>query len=315
MKKIYTYEYCKEQVEKYQSISELKDDNASMLVVIQRNKWSELLNGLKRLKHTKYTKEECIEKVRNYEYLTDFTKENESMCAVIRHNGWSDILKNLKHKGSKYKRCIYVYEFELAGKNYAYVGLTFDVEARDMKHRQDRKSSVFLFAEKNGITIPRPKQLTEYVDKEEASKLEKEYVKIYKEKGWTMLNRAKPGTLGGKETGLIYDKKTCAELAKNYELITDFAKKHVRAYQIVRINGWADEVFKHMKIFNPQKDSHRNKKVFQYTSDLKKIGEYYSISEANRKTGVKNSGISKCCNGERKTAGGFKWSFKDISMD
>lgn len=34
---------------------------------------------------------------------------------------------------------------------------------------------------------------------------------------------------------------------------------------------------------------------------------YHSTKEAERQTGVYHSDISKCCNGDRKTAGGFHW--------
>ena len=36
---------------------------------------------------------------------------------------------------------------------------------------------------------------------------------------------------------------------------------------------------------------------------------YRSISEASRQTDIKASGISRCCSGEQKTAGGFTWSY------
>ena len=39
-------------------------------------------------------------------------------------------------------------------------------------------------------------------------------------------------------------------------------------------------------------------------------GEIYeSISEAAKQTGTQRSNISKCCNGERKTAGGLEWQY------
>lgn len=40
------------------------------------------------------------------------------------------------------------------------------------------------------------------------------------------------------------------------------------------------------------------------------IAEYHSISEAFRKTKIRH--ISECCNNKLKSAGGFKWNFKQI---
>lgn len=36
---------------------------------------------------------------------------------------------------------------------------------------------------------------------------------------------------------------------------------------------------------------------------------YYSAREAGRQTGVDRASISKCCNGKRKTAGGYHWKY------
>jgi len=41
------------------------------------------------------------------------------------------------------------------------------------------------------------------------------------------------------------------------------------------------------------------------------VAKYYSIKEAERKTGIFESGISSTCRGRVKTAGGFKWEYAD----
>lgn len=53
----------------------------------------------------------------------------------------------------------------------------------------------------------------------------------------------------------------------------------------------------------------QSKPVIQYTKDMVFVMEYASIKEAERQTGINNGHISKCCRGERKSAGGFKWSY------
>lgn len=39
---------------------------------------------------------------------------------------------------------------------------------------------------------------------------------------------------------------------------------------------------------------------------------YYSAGEASRQTGTDQSGITKCCKGKQKTAGGYHWEYADI---
>lgn len=51
--------------------------------------------------------------------------------------------------------------------------------------------------------------------------------------------------------------------------------------------------------------------VSQYTKEGVFITSYESTAEAQRKTGVHNSHIALCCRGERKSAGGFKWAYKN----
>ncbi len=310
MKKIYTYEKCKELVSNFTSISQLKKENSSLLVVIRRNGWNELLSKLERKIHKKYTLNECIDKVSKYEYLSDFAKENQSMKTVIYNNKWNFILKNLKHGGSKYKRCIYVYEFDINSIKYAYIGLTFNLNARDFKHRTDKKSTVYKFAEKNNIIIPKPLKLTEYVNREEASKLEGEYLKLYKIKNFIILNKRKTGTLGGNPDCKMYDKNKCINLAKKYKTISEFAKKNSRAYTLIKFNKWEKDAFSHMKKYNPSLDSKLMKAVEQYTIDGKKVGEYESMSIAGKTLNISREHISHCCNGKRKTCGGFIWKFK-----
>ena len=43
---------------------------------------------------------------------------------------------------------------------------------------------------------------------------------------------------------------------------------------------------------------------------LKVIDEFNSIREAERKTNIQHSSISKVCKGKKKSAGGYKWKYK-----
>ncbi len=41
----------------------------------------------------------------------------------------------------------------------------------------------------------------------------------------------------------------------------------------------------------------------------RKFARYKSIREAERKTGIKNITITRCCKGVYKTAGGYVWEY------
>ena len=55
----------------------------------------------------------------------------------------------------------------------------------------------------------------------------------------------------------------------------------------------------------------RSKKVLQFAKDGTFLAEFSCTREAERKTNVQNAHISLCCNGKRKTAGGYVWKYAE----
>lgn len=51
------------------------------------------------------------------------------------------------------------------------------------------------------------------------------------------------------------------------------------------------------------------KAVYQFDKDMNLINEFDSVSDAQEQTGIGH--ISSVCNGHRKSAGGYKWMFKE----
>ena len=71
---------------------------------------------------------------------------------------------------------------------------------------------------------------------------------------------------------------------------------------------------KHFSEEHRRKISENNpsKAVIQLSKDGKFIAEYPSIREASRQTGCNKSHICDCCKGNRKSASGFIWRYKEI---
>lgn len=59
------------------------------------------------------------------------------------------------------------------------------------------------------------------------------------------------------------------------------------------------------------KDNPHSKTVIQYDKEMNKIAEYGSTSEAERKTGIYQTNIARCCRKGIKTAGGYIWRYKE----
>ena len=52
--------------------------------------------------------------------------------------------------------------------------------------------------------------------------------------------------------------------------------------------------------------------ILQFSKNGEFIAEYPSLVEAERNTGCDNCSICNCCKGNRKSAGGFIWRYKEI---
>ena len=74
-------------------------------------------------------------------------------------------------------------------------------------------------------------------------------------------------------------------------------------------NGHYERTEEHKKKLSESKGVNG---ILQFSKDGELIAEYSSIHEAERNTGCNNSHISSCCRGERKSAGGFIWKYKEI---
>lgn len=60
------------------------------------------------------------------------------------------------------------------------------------------------------------------------------------------------------------------------------------------------------------KDNHSSIPICRYTKLGEYMDEYSGASEATRKTGIYNTNIILCCKGERKSAGGYVWKYKNL---
>jgi predicted GIY-YIG superfamily endonuclease len=189
-------------------------------------------------------------------------------------------------KNNPYYRLIYAFEFP---DNSVYVGLTYNSTERKNEHlntNKKHKTSVCKHIEKTGVE-PIFKELTEFIDRNEASKLEGEVLEIYKNNGWKILNRVKTGGLGGNRR--FWSKTKCLEVAKKCKYKSEFIKKFSGAYESALKNGWIDICCDHMKrapVWNKRYDLNMClsvAKICQTRGEFQK--KYNSAYQAARKNG------------------------------
>ena len=105
--------------------------------------------------------------------------------------------------------------------------------------------------------------------------------------------------------GTIYSKKDLKEIGEYYnrpaiELIFLTPTAHRRLHYKGVTKSEA-----HKKAIG---EAH-SKKILQLTKSGEFIKEWPSTREAERELGIAQSNISKCCNGIRKSAGGYIWEY------
>ena len=66
---------------------------------------------------------------------------------------------------------------------------------------------------------------------------------------------------------------------------------------------------------NMKKGLDQSKPVYQYDRQYHLINNYPSVVQASLITGINHSNICSCCEGRRKTAGNYIWSYLKLGGD
>ena len=279
----------------------------------------------------KYTLEEAKEIAKKYKTLHEFIANESSLYGwCVRQKKLEDVTCELEKNGNFNKRCIYGYFFP---GNVCYIGLTYNINERHKQHVSGKRfSSVLEYSNRENAEIPYPIQLTDYLDIKESKIKEREFIKKYKDLGYTLLNRVDGGSTGGNLEKYTID--DCINEAKDCLTRKEFELKNKYLYMKVKKHKWDDVVFAHMdedvsKKIRSEKiklaktgskmnikniDDYRRKHshfcVEKYSLTGEKIGEYKSAYEAAREVSGSPTAIYSCCNGKTKTAFGYVWKYK-----
>ena len=338
-KKIFTFEECKKIAKKYNNRVDFHTNDRTCYNFSKKMGWYEKITEHMPRQIPKHrTYDEVKEAAKQYKTRMEFKKNDmNNYCFAVSHGWLDDVCSHMTVVGDRYKRCIYVYEFS---DNFCYIGLTYNIDSRHIQHISGKCfSKVYEHSVKYNVSIPNPKQLTEYINKDDAAILEGEYLNKYKDNGWKIINVAKTGGLGGnkhKYDNVEITEEFCKSVAKNYNSPTEFSKNNQTLYSIMNKNGWKKNVYevfdlekirkeKNKKISLTNKGKKRkvnydkwingcktNKIVLQYDLDGNFIKEYPSQSHAAKLLGHPKShgDIGKCCKGEVKKCLGYVWKYK-----
>lgn len=217
--------------------------------------------------------------------------------------------------------CVYkMYSFNQNDKSI-YIGVTQNYKQRVSKHSACRKLKNYarkpLYTWINTvIDDQKGKIIFEVIDEglseKQAFDIEIEYIKQYKELGYTVLNLSEGGK-GNKgyvpwNKNKRYSKEHIAKLSKahqgNVSGMKD--KKHSDETKILlslrnkerRDRGWISPI---------------RKKVYKYTSDSLLLAEYSSVEEAAKQENVSPSSVGEWCRKEKQPKNGFVYSYSELN--
>lgn len=218
---------------------------------------------------SKITHEECKIKSELCKSKKEFALKYNKYYNSSRVNKWLDEF----YPALKYDRNRVIYSYVFSD-NCVYVGLTCQPKQRHRQHMSMDKSSVFQYMDKTG-QIPEWNILTGYVDQIESKRLERLYIKRYKTKGYSILNKAEPGGLGGGVNTITIER--AIELAKKCKTRSEMWKKSSRLYNLLRENRLLDKYFERYN-----KDRSYAPVKWTYEACANECKKYRSRSELDR---------------------------------
>ena len=193
-----------------------------------------------------YTFDEVYTAAKKYKTKADFHANDLALYFCALRRGWMEHFDWLSSGNHLYDHINYVYRYYFPLFNAIYVGRTINPEIRDIEHRRNRgkcSSAVFQFAKKKNIRIPEMELLESGLSGEESQIKEDEYVALYREEGYQVLNKGGTGigigSMGGKKK---HSRKQVIEIAKQYKWLSDFKKEHHNLYVAASRYGWISDL-------------------------------------------------------------------------
>jgi hypothetical protein len=280
-----------------------------------------------------YNKSELRNIAKIYQTKTDFKQKNR--CAykaaiklgpfITNPNGdikntfafYDSITSHMVFLNNLSKRLVYAFEFydENANPAGVYVGLTYNVEQRKSAHEsginflgKEEKSVVNNFMKKHPTFTYKFYEKTDYIDANEAAKLERYWERDYFLKGWNVLNIKVTGGLGKMGKSLkqlkqeldyvydvegiktLYDLQNSQKYKKLYGMVVDWGlhdprkdgyllDKFERQIDYIKTN---DELMDDVKKYNSYDDFKKDKKLYTKAKSrkiLNNIKDYFNLPQ------------------------------------
>jgi len=229
-----------------------------------------------------WTKEMCETEALKYDTKKQFRKSSPKAYAFAQQNNIiEDICSHMTPLGNLFNRMIYCYEFF---DKSVYIGITYNEEKRRNEHLNDKRGPVAEHIRNTGLK-PEYKKLSGYINVAQAQIKEQEYINLYKQNGWNLLNSTKAGALGGNKRK--WTKEEILRVSKFYNRKLDFQKspEHYTAYNAARKMGILTEVCENMigkKYWTKETVIKEAKKFSSMSAFMKGLSGAYNYASRNK---------------------------------
>lgn len=209
---------------------------------IETYTWFQSTSELRKA-NRKWSDADVLAASRKYTKLSEFHNMEPARYAMAAKRGLLNTMTWLARNSEVMERkCLdTVYAYEFNAHKTVYIGRSVEPHRRDIAHHKDT-DSVAQFAKKVNTPIPPMKILHDAISYKTGVLLEGEEMRKYASDGWTLLNKAPAGSIGGlgarKRT-----KSYCMRVAKQYTSITDLVNNAGSVYNALRTNGWILECY------------------------------------------------------------------------
>lgn len=202
----WTEEYILEKSREFKSLKEFREEHPAAFVAAQRmniyEKISDVIGRSKR-KNGYWSEEKIWETALKCKTRSEFNSKYSSAATTAKKLGIHDAVTQHMEVLAE-SAVIQFYAIEFTKSNEVYIGLCTDFEARRYSHTAISKNGLCFSSNKH--VRERILNFTKYhwvefditVTPDKAKSQEQHYIDLYKEKGWTILNIAPAGSLGGK---------------------------------------------------------------------------------------------------------------------
>ena len=147
--------------------------------------------------------------------------------------------------------------------------------------------NVFIHIKNTGI-IPNLIKLTDYIDVNDARKMEYYFVKKFTDEGLNILNKVKTGGIGGQDTK--WTKEKCIEEALKYNSYKDFKKGCRGAYIKCISEKWLD-ILTHLKKNNSWIKENCIEEALKYNNRK----DYQNYSGSSYMAALRNKWLDDIC--------------------